>query len=714
MSIETDVSAIKRDVQQLSRTSSDFKRDIQKMKDEVSKIKDESPGPFLKIVKGAALLSAINKIDGLSDKVDTLTQTAYAKYKEARAAREAEEQRLAIAKEQDRRLKEEHETKMAFERMQNERLQKEHFERIETERLEKQQRNIIINLWAEYQRIKQEPNLLNQFFLIRDFCDKSKNICASCVKDSETLNYFSELSTCKESLLKTIKEQKGEEYFASLQEAIEIQKELHRLAHSTDYNSSHITACQGCLNTIEHIKTIIPEYYFSVEEQHTIFQKIQDYLHNSTLLASFMKIAYENNAVTENVIGQFQIVAARYRIDGKDIPEIYRLKTDILPQANDWSILLERLIANCSNSFSEDIQLFFDFVADKAKKDHYDLRYHCFVSTLERMLPGIVTDIPDETLAVFGHLDQKIMGLFQNAENQYIVFLDQSFFWFDNLNGFLVKSTYDSPLCNFPSNVNQTLESVIPEIRKLGFVTSQELVLSNDDLIQMEKKYNDYLNAEAEQQKIKLDIKNTIAAICMEYTNTNLDLRPALKLVDVFDSDLVAETTNQELVITTEGFKLKLIGFTKPFDISWESFSQQRLRLSLSSFMQQVLLDNKKTAVYKDRRYYDLLQQIVDTLYPSDNRVNSSNVEKMSVHSSRSTKIGCISLIGYLGSTTWFFFGLLLIIVGCIKYFSGDDSFKDMTLSEFLLAVSILFVVPSFIVFFLCYKSSHNYKRGQK
>ena len=30
MSIETDVSAIKRDVQQLSRTSSDFKRDIQK------------------------------------------------------------------------------------------------------------------------------------------------------------------------------------------------------------------------------------------------------------------------------------------------------------------------------------------------------------------------------------------------------------------------------------------------------------------------------------------------------------------------------------------------------------------------------------------------------------------------------------------------------------------------------------------------------------
>ncbi len=603
---------------------------------------------------------------------------------------------------------------MAFERMQNERLQKEHFERIETERLEKQQRNIIINLWAEYQRIKQEPNLLNQFFLIRDFCDKSKNICASCVKDSETLNYFSELSTCKESLLKTIKEQKGEEYFASLQEAIEIQKELHRLAHSTDYNSSHITACQGCLNTIEHIKTIIPEYYFSVEEQHTIFQKIQDYLHNSTLLASFMKIAYENNAVTENVIGQFQIVAARYRIDGKDIPEIYRLKTDILPQANDWSILLERLIANCSNSFSEDIQLFFDFVADKAKKDHYDLRYHCFVSTLERMLPGIVTDIPDETLAVFGHLDQKIMGLFQNAENQYIVFLDQSFFWFDNLNGFLVKSTYDSPLCNFPSNVNQTLESVIPEIRKLGFVTSQELVLSNDDLIQMEKKYNDYLNAEAEQQKIKLDIKNTIAAICMEYTNTNLDLRPALKLVDVFDSDLVAETTNQELVITTEGFKLKLIGFTKPFDISWESFSQQRLRLSLSSFMQQVLLDNKKTAVYKDRRYYDLLQQIVDTLYPSDNRVNSSNVEKMSVHSSRSTKIGCISLIGYLGSTTWFFFGLLLIIVGCIKYFSGDDSFKDMTLSEFLLAVSILFVVPSFIIFFLCYKSSHNYKRGQK
>ena len=368
MSTESDISAIKRDVQQLSRTSSDFKRDIQKMKDEVLKIKDESPGPFLKIVKGAALLSAINKIDGLSDKVDTLTQTAYAKYKEARAAREAEEERLAIAKEQDRRLKEEHETKMAFEIMQNERLQKEHFERIETERLEKQQRNIIINLWAEYQRIKQEPNLLNQFFLIQDFCEKSKSISASCVKDSEALNYFSDLSTCKESLLKTIKEQKGEEYFASLQEAIEIQKELHRLAHSTDYNSSHITACQGCLNTIEHIKTIIPEYYFSVEEQHTIFQKIQDYLHNSTLLASFMKIAYENNAVTENVIGQFQIVAARYRIDGKDIPEIYRLKTDILPQANDWSILLERLIANCSNSFSEDIQLFFVLLPTRQKK----------------------------------------------------------------------------------------------------------------------------------------------------------------------------------------------------------------------------------------------------------------------------------------------------------------------------------------------------------
>lgn len=715
MSIETDVSAIKRDVQQLSRTSSDFKRDIQKMKDEVSKIKDESPGPFLKIVKEAALLSAINKIDGLSDKVDTLTQTAYAKYKEAKAAREAEEQRLAIAKEQDQRLKEEHETKMAFERMQNERLQKEHFERIETERLEKQQRNIIINLWTEYQRIKQEPNLLNQFFLIRDFCEKSKNISASCVKDPEALNYFSELSTCKESLLKTIKEQKGEEYYASLQEAIEIQKELHRLACSTDYNSSHITACQGCLNTIEHIKTIIPEYYFSVEEQHTIFQKIQDYLHNSTLLASFMKIAYENNTVTENVISLFQIVAACYRIESRDIPEIYRLKTDMLPQANDWSILLERLIVNCSNSFSNDIQLFFDFVSDKAGKDHYDLRYHCFVSTLEKMLPGIVTDIPDETLAILGNPDQKIIGYYQNTENQYIIFLEHSFFWFDNSLQYLMKSTYDSTSSGFPSNVNQILELVVPEIRRLGFVTSKELVLANDELIQMEEKYNEYLNAEAEQLKINHGIKKIIAEICTEYTSTNLDLMPSLKLVDSHDNKLVAETTNQELVITTEGFKLKMIGFSKPLDLSWELFSQQRLRLSLSSFMQHVLFDNKKTAVYKDRRYYDLLQQIVDALHPSDNSSDYlPNVKRKSVLSSRSSKIGCVSTIGYLGSATWFFFGLLLIIVGCIKYFSGDDSFKDMTLSEFLIAVSILFVIPSFIVFFLCYKSSHNYKRGEK
>ena len=544
---------------------------------------------------------------------------------------------------------------------------------------------------------------MNQFFLIRDFCEKSKNICASCVKDSETLNYFSELSTCKESLLKTIKEQKGEGYFASLQEAIEIQKELHRLAYSTDYNSSHITACQGCLNTIEHIKTIIPEYYFSIEEQHTIFQKIQDYLHNSALLASFMKIAYENNTVTEKVIGLFQIVAARYRIDGKDIPEIYRLKTDILPQVNDWSILLERLIANCSNSFSKDIQLFFDFVSDKAEKDHYDLRYYCFVSTLEKMLPGIVTDIPDETLAILGNPDQKIIGYYQNTENQYIIFLEHSFFWFDNSHEYLMKSTYDSTSDSFPPNVNQILESVIPEIRRLGFVASKELVLSNGDLIRMEKNYNDYLNAEAEQQRINQGIKNIIADICKGYTN--LDLRPTFKLIDNPENDIVAETANQELVITIQGFKLKIIGI-KSQDISWESFSRQRWRLSLSSVMQHVLFDNKKTAFYKDRRYYDLLQQIADALYPSDN----SGIDSSPRASSCSPFIGYVSIVGYGISTIWFMLG----IVGCISIFSGYDSFKDMDAFIVLTLMVILFFVPSFTAYILFYKLSHNNKRGKK
>ena len=702
MSIESDVSAIKRDVQQLSRTSSDLKRDIQKMKDEVSNIKDASPGPFLKVVKGAALLAAINKIDGLSDKVDTLTETAYAKYKEAKAARMAEEQRLALAKEQDRRLKEEHDTKMAFERMQNERLQREHFEKIETERLEKQQRNNIINLWTEYQRIKQEPNILNQFFLIQIFCEKSKNISASCVKDSEALNHFSELATCKETLLNIIKERKGEEYFFSLQEAIGIQKELHRLAHSFDYNSSYVAACKGCIKTIEHIKTIIPEYHFSVEEQHTIFQRIQDYQQNSALMASFYNAFYNENLVTENIILLLQTIAKDYRLDSRDIPEIFRSKPDIVLQTNDWCLFWERLVSKSQQMYSEDVQKFYDFVADRAGKARFDLQYQTLIATLKQILPQIV--IADETPYELGNLDQKIIGYYQYKENQFVVFLEHSFFWFDSQKNYLIKSKYDTLQSCFPPDIRHILESIIPAIHGLGFVISKELNLS-EELKPLEENYNTYLIEEAEQQKQNQKLRSMIADICSKYASQKM--HPDFLVTNDEINEIIAESANKELVILVNGFRLKMYGASKMFDFySWEKFSHERLRLSLSSFQKAVLFDGKKTAVYSDGRYYCLLQEIVNTLYPLEDNEKS---DPLPAEPRRSSASGCVSFFGYVISSIW----LMLVIAVFLSMFFDKESPKNLNYFFQLSFGLAILSIPSLIGYFISYKMSHKNKRGE-
>ena len=702
MSIESDISSIKSDVKQLSRSNSDMKSDIHKMKSDVAKLKESDPGPFFTMVKGAALVGAISKIDGLSDKVVKLTRLADEKVKETRAARAAEEERLELAKEQDRRLQIEHETKMAYEKKQDQRLQLEHEQRLEAERKEKEQRNHITEIWVQYQNAIKEADLLKRYFAIREIFGNGINFDVSFVKDSTILGQYEELCTCHNSLLWTIKEKLGDQIFKALEDASAIQQELHRLASTPNNSSSYVAECKSLLTQIETVRGILPDLSFSTAEQQILSQQIEKWTHNSSLLASFMAELKTANVVTENVMQLFvQGLAFSYELEPKDLPYIFQTASIIPLETGDWTLFFDRAQKRLPEQFFDDVQIFFNFVAQKAEQAQINLCKEIFCNILKKNLPDVViaNGLPFEAES----LSQSVMGYLPVSADQFVVFLDKSLFWIDCQKQFLETSTYTQFSEMFPCDAKQAIEAILTPLSKLGFVKSETLVLP-EKWIAMESKYRTFWQGEKLAKERQAQSREIILKHCSLYAGLNM--RPQLSLVNDSTGKLIAETAKKELIITEEGLTIKMFGFkAKSVTCTWEEFSKIRGELTISRIVKNVDFFGQTTALYADKRYYDLLQNIINELYPIDNS-SANNIPHISTTAAGARGAGCFTIGAYVLSGIWLVLGLI-ITIGMLC--SSDPEIKKTGAGGIIAVTTIIFGVPACLLSGICFAVSHRH-----
>jgi len=141
MSVETDLSSIKRDLQGMNRDNADVKDSIRQMKSDIAKLKEANSDKFFSLVKDTALVMAISKITKIEDEVNTVFKLAKEKVAHVAATRKAEEDRLSIASEQAKRLNLEAEAKQFRERQ------------------EREQKTTIHETWTKYTQNAKESDL---------------------------------------------------------------------------------------------------------------------------------------------------------------------------------------------------------------------------------------------------------------------------------------------------------------------------------------------------------------------------------------------------------------------------------------------------------------------------------------------------------------------------------------------------------------------------
>ncbi len=72
MSLDSDIRDIKKSLTDNKNTLTSLQKDLQAMKEDLKKIEDSNSNDFFRVVKGAALVRAIDKISSIEDTLKKL------------------------------------------------------------------------------------------------------------------------------------------------------------------------------------------------------------------------------------------------------------------------------------------------------------------------------------------------------------------------------------------------------------------------------------------------------------------------------------------------------------------------------------------------------------------------------------------------------------------------------------------------------------------
>lgn len=72
MSLDSDIRDIKKSLTDNKNTLASLQKDLQAMKEDLKKIEDSNSNDFFRVVKGAALVRAIDKISSIEDTLKKL------------------------------------------------------------------------------------------------------------------------------------------------------------------------------------------------------------------------------------------------------------------------------------------------------------------------------------------------------------------------------------------------------------------------------------------------------------------------------------------------------------------------------------------------------------------------------------------------------------------------------------------------------------------
>lgn len=682
MSIESDISSVKNEVKQISKTNSDLKSDIRQMKADVAKIKASDPGPFLALVKGAALVAAFGKVDKLTDKVTELSKLAEEKVKNAKAAKLAEEERLALAKEQDRRL------------------QLEHDNRMEMTRKETQQRNTIVELWKEYQLACKEPDLIKRFFAIKTLCSKNTTLDVSAVKEPEILSHYTEFFTGIKTLLSTIKKEAGQDVFSTLDRYDEVVKKLNELSSQKTpcYDFSHIAVCKECLNNIQDMQKAIPSLVFDIAKQHVLSERIVENNNNSSILASIVNETKLANLYSEKIGKTFCLICPSYGISTDAFHEVLNLSHEYDLLQNDWALFFERVKDNHQIIYSDEMQCFLDMVAEKSNKDKINLKRQILTTTLQYALPNII--IAESFPIDIDIAPAKQIAFLPIEHEKFVVFFEHCFFWIDSKKELLALSNYLDFGESLPSDVIELLNHAIEAVAKLGFVISPSDTLSGT-LLTYSQNYDKLQLKIRNEEKLLKEKQKIISDICSFYAKLNM--KPQLQIVETSSNtevDIIATTPKKQLIITSNGFELKTTGFKpKSISCSWEKLSQVKLELKLSKVFKWVTFYGETLAISADKRYRDLLLEIVNVIYPSTGVPEANQITNTPVVADNAPqvnkRIGWLPLCAYILAGIWMLLGM---IISAVMIFAKDADGNPIGIGAAIAVLSILFIIPSGVV----------------